>query len=163
MTSWDATRGECLVFTFKEGILAAVAHDLKLRVGKFSVELDGDKLEAKFDPRSLSVVCAMKDGAEQPGLLGARDREKIERTIVDEVLQAARFPEIGFSALVPAGATTLDGALRLHGVTRPIRLTVRERVAEVELNQPDFAIKPYSAMLGTLKIKPRVVVRITLP
>ncbi len=164
MTSWDATRGECLVFTYKEGLLSAVAHDLKLRIGKFTANLDGQKLTAQFDARSLTVVSAMKEGVDRPSLLAPRDHQKIERTIVDEVLQAARFPEIEFSAVIPDGdRASFDGTLKLHGVTRAVRVSVAGRVAEVELNQPDFGIKPYSAMLGTLKVKPRVLVRVTLP
>jgi hypothetical protein len=34
-------------------------------------------------------------------------------------------------------------------------------VAEFRIDQRDFGIKPYSAMLGTLKIKPEVVVRVS--
>ena len=36
-------------------------------------------------------------------------------------------------------------------------------VAEVSLHQPDFGIKPYSAMLGTLRVKPDVTVVVSLP
>jgi len=153
-----------LVFTYKEGLLSAVAHDLKLRVGTFSVQLDGNKLTARFDARTLIVVSAMKEGVERAGLLGPRDHQKIERTVADEVLQSARYPEIAFSAVIPPGdGASFDGTLALHGVTRAVRVSVAGRVAEVELNQPDFGIKPYSAMFGTLKLKPRVLVRMTLP
>ena len=59
------------------------------------------------------------------------------------------------------------GALTLHGTTRT--LTVRShaagatQVAEVTLHQPDFGIKPFSAMLGTLRVKPDLKVRVTVP
>jgi len=36
-------------------------------------------------------------------------------------------------------------------------------VAEVPIHQPDFGIKPYSAMLGALKVKPDLVVRCSVP
>jgi hypothetical protein len=36
-------------------------------------------------------------------------------------------------------------------------------VARVRLHQPDLGIKPYSAMLGTLKIQPGVAVEISVP
>ncbi len=47
------------VFTFKQGLLSRVAHDLKIAVD--DVELD-EQLNATIDPRSLRVVCAMKKG-----------------------------------------------------------------------------------------------------
>jgi hypothetical protein len=57
--------------------------------------------------------------------------------------------------------------LTLNNITRPVS-TLARRVdghyrAELRIHQPAFGIKPYSAMLGTLKIKPDVVVRILVP
>jgi hypothetical protein len=36
-------------------------------------------------------------------------------------------------------------------------------VAEVKIHQPDFGIKPYTAALGALKVKPDVLVRVSVP
>jgi hypothetical protein len=36
-------------------------------------------------------------------------------------------------------------------------------VAEIKLHQPDFGIKPFTAALGALKVKPDVVVRVSVP
>jgi hypothetical protein len=36
-------------------------------------------------------------------------------------------------------------------------------VAEMNIHQPDFGIKPYTAALGALKVKPEVMVRISVP
>src|SRR4051812_4209200 len=35
----DPASAECLVYTFKEGLLSAVAHDLKIRVERFEIEV----------------------------------------------------------------------------------------------------------------------------
>jgi hypothetical protein len=45
----------------------------------------------------------------------------------------------------------------------PVHKEGDDVVGEVTLHQPDYGIKPYSAMLGTLKIRPDVKVRIRLP
>ena len=51
----DASTAECLVYTFREGLLAAVGHDLCLRVARFTVELgDGDAIVAELDAASLA-------------------------------------------------------------------------------------------------------------
>ena len=36
-------------------------------------------------------------------------------------------------------------------------------VAEITLKQPDFGIKPFRTALGTLKVKPEVIVRVEVP
>jgi hypothetical protein len=36
-------------------------------------------------------------------------------------------------------------------------------VAQVVLHQPDFGIKPYSAMLGALRIRPDVRIELSVP
>lgn len=164
---------DVLVFTFKEGLLSAVAHDLKIRVTRFSIRVDEETnaIDATFDPASLRVVGAMKSGADAPGALSDSDRRKIEEHIVDDVLQAKKHPEIRFvSTSVEEDEATgyrVRGQLTLHGRTREITFVSRTdgegQVAEVKIHQPDFGIQPFSAMLGTLKIKPDVTVTVALP
>jgi hypothetical protein len=169
---FDATSAECLVLTYKEGLLSAIAHDLEIRVTRFEVDVGEDPLsvQATFDASSLRVVGAVHDGAVQPGTLGDSDREKIEHNIVADVLHAGEHPSIQFAstAISPEGdGYRIAGTLTLHGRARPVSFQARPHgdrmVAEVRLHQPDFGIKPYSALLGALKIKSDVTVRCTLP
>jgi polyisoprenoid-binding protein YceI len=151
------------ILTFKEGLLSRVAHDLRFDVTAFTVEQDGDVIEARIDATSLRVDTAMKRG--QPSSRPSEsDRRKIEQNVRDEVLDAARHPEIVFRSEAPRTAS-VAGTLSLHGRDRPVRLQFRdlvnERVAEVRLDQRDYGITPYSAMGGTLKVKAEVIVRIT--
>jgi hypothetical protein len=168
----DRDSAECLVLTFKEGILSAVAHDLEIRVERLEVTIDDAPLSvrARLEAGSLRVVTAVKDGVPQRAALSAADRAKIEETLATEVLHAQKHPDIAFastSVAVSREGYLIAGTLTLHGLARPISFVARERgdklVAEVRLHQPDFGIKPYSAMLGSLKVKPEVVVRITAP
>ncbi len=98
------------------------------------------------------------------GEITAGDQTTIERNIVEDVLEAKRYPEIRFRSTRIAGLH-VEGTLSLHGRERPIAFDVREegdrRIAEVRLHQPDFGIKPYRAMLGTLRIRPDVLVRVS--
>jgi len=169
----DQSHASCVVFTYKEGLLSAVAHDLRIRVGRWSLTWQGDQatpgaLEARFDATSLVVDSVMRDGQPAPGVLDAKDRGKIERSIREDVLAAQRFPDIRFRADAAAPrAGALAGELTLHGVTKRVSVEVREEggelVAELRIHQPDYGVKPYSAMLGTLKIKPEVKVRVAIP
>ena len=171
MPRFDASSARCEVLTFKEGLLSAVAHDLCIRVERFTIELrDDESIEARFEAGSLRVEHAMKDGRPAPGTLSDRQRREIEGNIVDDVLHAKRHPEIAFRSTRVQGEgdeRRIEGTLRLHGREQPLRLTARRAggrwSAEVELHQPDFGIKPFSAMLGTLKIRPQVRVKVSLP
>ena len=172
MPTYDEKSAECLVLTYKEGLLSAVAHDLSIRVGRLSIDVadDGSRVTARFDPASLTVVSAMKDGRESPGALSEGDRRKIERSIREDVLAARRHPDIRFetdSVRRDGASATLAGRLHLHGrtvaITVPARRTDTGWLAETTLDQPTFGIKPFSAMLGTLRIRPDVTVRVFVP
>ncbi len=166
MARYDSKDAEVLVFTFKEGLLSAVAHDLKLRVTAFTVETLGDRVTADLDAASLKVVSPMKDGAENPGALPAFAHAEIEKNIEKDVLVPRKHPRIRFESTRITDAEVV-GRLTLAGATKELRGVRRDdatrRVAEFRFDQRDFGLKPFSAMLGTLKIKPEVVVRVSLP
>jgi polyisoprenoid-binding protein YceI len=160
---YDASTAECLVYTFAEGLLAAVGHDLCLRVTRFSIDVgeagDADAIVGTFDAASLRAT-----GSVSPG-----DARKIERDAAEEVLAASRFPTIEFrsSRVVRDGdRARIDGTLLMHGVTRPLAVDAVADAdawrAEVRLDQRDFGIKPFTAMLGALRVRAdvRVAVRV---
>lgn len=156
------TAAEVFVYTFKEGALSALAHDLKLEVTKVQLEKSDGAVKATFDPRSLRVVCARKDGRDNPGALPAIAHGEIEKNIAGDVLAVAKFPAVTFES-TQVTPTEVVGKLTLHGVTREIRCTRKgDQAIEARLDQRDFGIKPYSAMFGTLKVKPEVVVSVRL-
>jgi hypothetical protein len=166
----DPSTAECLVFTYKEGLLSAVAHDLRLRVERFTIAVDAAAwhVDARFDAGSLRVVGVMREGVVHPDELGAGDRRTIEQNVVREVLHADRHPEIRFTsdgAVARGDVVEVRGTLALHGVARPLVVPVRRDAAgtwtaEARLHQPDFGIRPYRAMLGTLRVQSHVVVRL---
>jgi polyisoprenoid-binding protein YceI len=160
----DASTADCLVYTFREGLLSAVGHDLCLRVERFAVEVTGDanapSIVARFDAASLRAT----------GDVAPADARKIERSAADEVLAARRFPTIEFRSTRVARdgeRARIDGTLTLHGHSRELTFeaTADDAAwsAEVRLDQRDFGIKPYAALLGALRVKPDVVVRIRVP
>src|SRR5215472_5047976 len=169
MLRFDETSGECLVFTYKEGLLSAIAHDLEVRVTRFVIEVDevGRAVDARFAADSLRVVRALREGQEtalRPG-----DSDQIEENIRRDVLEPDRHPDIRFrSSRVEerSGGYVVTGTLEIRGTTRPLELRVDREgdrwVSEVRLHQPDFGIKPYSAMLGALRVKADVLVRVVV-
>ena len=173
MPRYDENTAEARVFTFKDGLLSKVAHDLEIQVTRFSVEVDpsGAKVSAEFDPRSLKVIGAVSDGKVDPNALSDADKAKIAVQIQKEVLGVDQHAHITFSSKKierrPDGGYSIEGDLLLHGTTRTItaqtRVDAGKQVATVELDQLDYGITPFRAMMGTLKVKPVVRVQIAVP
>jgi polyisoprenoid-binding protein YceI len=162
----------CRVFTFKEGLLSAVAHDLELEVQRLSITWNDERttVHATFDARSLRVLHAMQDGRPAPSALSDRDKRKIESTIADDVLHAARYAEIvvvGRIEPVSDARVRVVADVSLAGRSRSMTFDARRDGetwrCRATIHQPDFGITPYSAMLGALKIKPDVTVELTIP
>jgi hypothetical protein len=171
MPKYDQNQAECLVFTFKDGLLSKMAHDLKIQVTRFEVNVADAAVRAEFDLQSLRVLTAMKDGQESPEALSDADKAKIGDQIVKDVLQSGEHRSAVFTSRSvsqrPDGGYDITGELQLHGVTQPINAqTNREggrQVASINLHQPDYGITPYKAMMGALKVQPGVVVRLSVP
>jgi polyisoprenoid-binding protein YceI len=168
---FDPSTADCFVFTYKQGLLSPVAHDLKLRVTAFTIQVSDDyqTLEAVFEAASLRVEAVMRDGQEVQGVLSEKDQRQIEANIARDVLEAQRFPQIRFAAGSIArreGRALIAGTLTLHGYSRLFTVEAGLREGDwsttARLHQPDFGIRPYSAMLGTLRIQPDVRVQVVL-
>jgi polyisoprenoid-binding protein YceI len=146
---------------FREGLLTSVGHDITLQVTTLSMEVgDDDAITADFDASSLRVTTEA---------VSASDRKKIERN-AEETIEARRYPKIEFrsvSVVRDGDRARIEGDLTLHGVTAPISVEARDDGrrwnAKIVLDQRKFGIKPFSAMLGALKVKPEVEVHITVP
>jgi polyisoprenoid-binding protein YceI len=171
MPKYDQSQAECLVFTFKEGLLSKIAHDLKISVTRFSVDVAPAAVRAEFDLSSLRVVNAMKDGTENPEALSDSDKTKIADQIAKEVLHSDQHPTAVFSSRSVTrrgdGGYSIAGDLSLHGVTKAIQAETKvegnQQIVSIELHQPDYGITPFKAMMGTLKVKADVTVRLSTP
>lgn len=167
MAAFSPRNASAEVLTFKEGLLSPIAHDLRIRVQRFEVSVDGGEVCGDFDLGSLVVVCARKDQEDEPGTLSDADKAKIRDTIQAEVLHTSRYPETHFEAdLNELADGVVPGVLELHGEEREVRARVVEEPAgvrvSVDVHQPDFGIKPYSAMFGTLRVRADVVIEVLL-
>ena len=116
---------------------------------------------SEFDASSLQVVTPMKDGVESSGLLPSALYGEIEKNARNEVLSAKKYPQVKF-AVTEQGDAFVRGQLTLHGVTKELRGARSGNTVDFRLDVRDFGIKPFTAMLGALKVKPEVVVNVTL-
>jgi polyisoprenoid-binding protein YceI len=97
------------------------------------------------------------------------DRQKIEGTMRDEVLEIAKYPDISFKSTSVSASKTgegqyqarISGDLTLHGVTRPVAMTAQLEFGDKTLRakggfaikQSNLSIKPVSVAGGTIKVK----------
>jgi hypothetical protein len=157
------------VFSYKDGLLARLAHDLQIECRSFTVVLRGDQLDARFMLGSLRVEGAVEHGQVAPNVLSEGDRKKIEQTMANDVLEIRQFGEAKLAGTVRrrAEAITLDATLTLHGRTVTLApLAIQRRGAlwavETTLTPTRWGIAPYRALAGALKLQDRLTVRVEL-
>lgn len=157
--------GSVEVFTFKEGLLSKVAHDLCLVCRNVRVRTDGLHVEAELALESLCVVGAMRDDKVAPDLLSAKDKAEIEGNIRQKILMTDRYPGATFTGrAISAGARhEVQGPLTLTGKALAISVVVNEEAGryrgEVELIPSRWGITPFKALLGAIRLADRVLVR----
>ncbi len=166
----DEPRATLQIFTFKEGLLARLGHDLRLSLGAFDIACDGGKIEVHVDLNSLSVDGAVRDGVLESNELSLTDREKILASARHDVLEVGRYAEAHYSGKarqLDPGHFAIEGALALHGVTAPANLSVvlrgRELVAECILKPSQFGIKPFRALAGAIRVRDHARIVSTVP
>jgi hypothetical protein len=154
------------LFTFKEGLLARAAHDLRLHVERFSISREGDEIIARFEPASIVVDGVMHGERLDPHGLGRRDQDKITQTIRDDILRTRQHPNIEFRGRLELPALRCVGELTLVGTRRPLTIVGtrepgRVRVS-VSLRPSEWGIAPYKALAGAIRLQDRVRVELDL-
>ena len=154
------------VFTFKDGLLARLAHDLRISVGRFEVTLEQGRLRGWFDSSSLTVDGVAHGDRVDANVLSADDKLKIQQTIARDLLEVERHPRIELEGKLGQadGQFMLDAKLRVRGVERslqiPLRLTALGMTAEIEFAPSQFGIAPFKAFGGAIRLQDRVLIRV---
>jgi hypothetical protein len=161
-----AAKGTISVFTFKDGILARAAHDLALRLDRFEITLDGDRVTAMLPLEALSVVGPVEGGVVRADRYDAAQRDEVEGTMHAQILRTARNPTARFTgrALPQGTGFEVSGQFELAGRTATLSFDVHRDGdlyrARFEIPPSRWGIAPYKALLGAIKLKD--VVRIEL-
>jgi len=148
-----------------------VGHDLVIEAGKWTakVNVDADDLtkssaSVTVDTRSLDVVSGQ--GGAKP--LSDKDRRDIKENIDKKVLKTDKFPDITFtsSRVESKGAdkATVHGDLTIMGTSRPASMDITiagdKANGTMTLKQSDWGIKPFSALMGALKLADQLEIRV---
>ncbi len=162
----DSKASRFTVQAFATGLLSAMGHNPKIGIRNFSGEVDLNAEAAQASGFRLSMKAGSLGVLDD---ISNKDRQEIEKTMNEQVLETTRYPEIVYEApsvsIKRVDATlysaTLNGTLSFHGVTRnqtiPARIAVFDEMlrasGEFTLNQSDYGIKPISFAGGALKVK----------
>ncbi len=163
----DASQSRFTVQAFASGLLAGFGHNPLIGIRDFTGEvsftpdsLDNASLRLTINATSLTVLDSIKP----------KDREEIERTMFDEVLEVTRYPEIIFQSANVMTTRIAEGRykarvigdLTLHGVKRS-GLWIAAQITldgdhlraqgDFTLKQTDYKIKLVSVAGGALKLK----------
>jgi len=166
----DAAASTFKVQAFAGGLLSAFGHDPVFGVNDFQGEVQF--VAGSFANASLKLVVKANSLAVVNDIKG-KDRQDIERTMRNDVLETAKYPEIVFESNNVAVSRAANdrfrarmiGNLTLHGVTQKnislncdVTLTAEGVRAKggFALRQTDYNIKLVSVAGGTLKIKNEV-------
>lgn len=160
---------EIHVFTYKAGLLARVAHDLRLRVQRYDFTMQDGCISGSCDATSLLVEGAMTPHGLEPNALSEHDKQQLLETVRVEILDSDRYPRVAFEGQASANAGTvhIDGSLTLRGRTLAIESDLRGGAADLwqasfEITPSRFGIAPYKALAGAIKLQDRVTVVVTL-
>ncbi|MBI2570790.1 MAG: YceI family protein [Candidatus Schekmanbacteria bacterium] len=163
------TNGTIKAFTYKAGLLSAVAHDLRLSLRRFEVRVEGDSLSARFWPSSFEVDGAIENGELAVDRLGEKDRRDIYSNLTAKVLLVESHPEIRYRGRIEESPAEvrLRGQLEMLGESVDTPLTLLPSggrlVGEVTIIPTQWGIKPFSAAFGTIKLQDRVRLTFDLP
>ena len=119
-------KGTIQVFTFKEGLLSAVAHDLQIHLDTFDITLDGDSVRGEFPLRSLNLIGPVEDGQVQPDRYNASKRADVHKAMNEDILHTDKHPTARFSGrAAPKGeGYSVSGELELAGQKGPLTFEV---------------------------------------
>lgn len=177
----DSTRSRIVVRVYRAGPLARFGHDHVVASrdmdGYVALAAAGGAARADlYIPLATLIVDEPRLRAEagfdtRPS---EKDIEATRRNMLDEVLEAARYPYAVLRLArveAAADASVLEAAVTLHGETRrlPVDVELHDSSAEAlyargrfSLDQTDFGITPFSAFGGALRVADRLDVAFTL-
>jgi adhesin HecA-like repeat protein len=157
------SNGSLTIKTGKEGAAAKMGHDLVLGVNSWEATVEGgDSPSISFtaDPGSVEVL----EGSGGAKPLSDKDKADIKKSIGNKVLGSSQITFTSSSVDDNGGTITAQGDLSIAGKSSPVSVPLSANGGKlsgsIKINQDDFGIKQFSAMMGALKVQKQVEVLI---
>ncbi|HEY2845406.1 MAG TPA: YceI family protein [Bryobacteraceae bacterium] len=155
----DGTRSTITVHVGKAGLLSAAGHEhwVSAPISSGTIR-EGPSASVEFAIQTAKML------VKPDPKVDAKTQAEIQKDMEEMVLETKKFPQIAFhsSHVEKAGDAQwkVDGTLSLHGVSKPVSLTVKRTgdsySAHAVLKQTDFAMKPITVGGGVIKVKNEV-------
>ena len=157
--SIDTARSTITIHAGKSGLFSAAAHDhtIDAPIASGTIRESGAMhIEFTVEAAKMTVRADPK--------VDAKTQATIQADMEDMTFESKKFPQIAFRSShidkIPGDQWKVDGALTLHGVTKPVSLVVRQTAESYSthtvIKQTDFGIKPISIGGGMIKVKNEV-------
>jgi polyisoprenoid-binding protein YceI len=155
----DVQRSTITVHVGKSGLLSGAAHDHTI-----NAPISSGTVRESTAPHIEFTIETAKMTVKPDPRIDANDQATIQTHMEEMTLEAKKYPEIAFRSTrierIADGQWKVDGDLSLHGVTKPVSLTVKQTgdswTTRTVLKQTDFGIKPISIGGGMIKVKNEV-------
>ena len=170
--SLDNSTGELLIRTGVAGPAARMGHRLTITMGSW----EGTVRWRSGKPLSADLTVLVDSLQVNKGEGGVTSLSGPEKSIVRfnalKSLDAKKYPHIRFATddiVKKVAGYRLTGTVEIHGKSRPqvIDLTVDDTgdawtmSAQTGIMQSDFDVKPYSLLMGSLKVADEVTIEFT--
>lgn len=154
-TAIDVKRSTITIHVGKAGLFSSAGHEHWVEAPIASGFVDESALRVAF-----RVEAARMQVRPDPKI-DSKTQAEIQKDMQEMALESARYPAIEFhSTSVEKNSSDswrVSGMLALHGVTKPVALTVRHDggayTGHAVIRQTDFGIKPIRAAGGLVKVK----------
>ncbi|MDX6682751.1 MAG: hypothetical protein QOG94_2790 [Solirubrobacteraceae bacterium] len=157
------SNGSLKIKTGKEGAAAKMGHDLVLGVNSWEATVEGGdspSISLTADPGSVEVI----EGSGGAKPLSDKDKADIKKSIGNKVLGSSQITFTSSEVEDNGGQIVAKGDLSIAGksssVSVPLSASGGKLAGSIKLNQDDFGIKQFSAMMGALKVGKQVEVLI---
>lgn len=152
------------VYTFKEGLLAKLAHNLRLHVEDPHVERDGDCVAVSFHVNQLRVDGTIdRSGALNSTELTEANKADIQSNITREIFPQSS--EVTFRGRIEGARLT--GDLTLAGQTHPVVSDLKAGPnglsGSLDLVPSAWGIEPYKTMGGAIRLKDHLRIEFSHP
>ena len=155
----DTQRSTITIHVGKSGLLSAAAHEHTI-----NAPISSGTIRESAAPRIEFTVETAKMKVAADPKIDAKTQATIQTDMEEMTLETKKFPQIAFRSTriekVADGQWKVDGDLTLHGVSKPVSLTVKQAgdsyTGHTVLKQTDFGIKPISVSGGMIKVKNEV-------
>ena len=165
--SFNEHNSQCVLYTYKEGLLSAIAHDLKIKISRFDINIDAEQhIQARFWPDTCEVLGAVDaDGNLIANALKTKDLKQIKKNLQKDVLKTNKYPVIQFQGQVQQQSVV--GHLEIQKQKQNIshQISVQSQANQVHisatftLKPSQWGIAPYKALLGAIRLQDKVVLQ----